>query len=91
MGWFTTVLLVRVVLVAGISVAAATIAHPAVGDIAVCKPPVEAVVRTTTEDRKPNEIRTAGLDCVVCVPICLLDPTGVACITCLAVCPATPI
>ena len=91
MRWFTTVLLIRVVLVAGISLAAATMAHPAVEDTPVCKPRAEAIVNTAAEDRKPNEVRTAGLDCAVCVPICLLDPTGIACITCLTVCAVTPI
>ena len=29
-------------------------------------------------------------DCIVCVPICAVDPSGVACATCLTICLATP-
>ena len=37
------------------------------------------------------ETRVAGLDCPICIPICLLDPTGSACLACLAICAATPV
>ena len=35
--------------------------------------------------------KIAGLDCLICIPICMFDPSSVACITCLAICWGTPI
>ena len=29
-------------------------------------------------------------DCIVCIPICAVDASGIACSTCLAICLATP-
>ena len=34
---------------------------------------------------------TAGIDRILCVPICALDPTGTACVTCMAICMGSPI
>ena len=38
-----------------------------------------------------EEDQVAGLDCLACGIVCLIDPTGVACAACLAACLATPI
>ena len=36
-------------------------------------------------------ILLAGLDCIVCIPVCAVDVTGAGCVTCLLICSGTPI
>ena len=38
-----------------------------------------------------NGILLAGLDCIVCIPVCAVDVTGAGCVTCLLICSGTPI
>ena len=54
---------------------------------------VQESISPSESAQKPEDdcLKTAGLDCIVCIPICAIDASGVACATCLVACLASPV
>ena len=82
------IVLIRMAVLAVLSFAAATAwAQPAAQSSPETPP-------TTQEDNDclaTDSFEIAGLDCIVCVPICAVDASGIACATCWVVCLASPV
>ena len=51
----------------------------------------EEVVDSGRKAEVDGCIMFAGLDCLICIPICAVDVTGAGCVTCLLICASTPI
>lgn len=79
------VCVLRMGVVVALSVLVATLSNAAVVGPVFSEPEVGTCAVATPETQ------VAGLDCPICIAVCLLDPSGVACGACLAICTATPI
>lgn len=77
--------LVKWIIIAAISFLAGLAAAQKAGAAVV--PPVVPINECLLDDGEDLALPT---DCIVCIPVCAIDASGVACATCLAICLATP-
>lgn len=54
-----------------------------------CKQSRPSANASPSSDSRNRDL--AGIDCFLCLPICMLDPSALGCSVCLATCSITPV